>query len=482
MSPLRRPPRGRAIRVEPAANAPSPSRSLALSLVGKARLPEAPGLDSLLEEARLSGMYRADDLALAREIALGVCRQRTYLEKVLAGYLRHPLPAGAWRVHDAMLAGIYQALFLDRIPPHSIVDETVRLVGSVRTEKSYRGLANAIMRRVVGENNGGIPKLEDLPWPERYSVPDWLASSAGQVLPSAEVEGFFAANNAVAPLNLRRVNAPFVPPMEELMEKLRGELVDQLGRVVEVQRGRFLPDILAVDAPTLVPGRLPSFQAGHLTAEDEGAAVVGWLAGVKPGMRVLDMCASPGGKTAQLADLGMRDFSRFVSTDVSGGKLARLRHNLTRLHLQDLVETMLVEDLNPATDQFDLILVDAPCSGLGTLRRHPEARWRRTGKQFRSLVRTQREILRRADELLAPGGTLVYSVCTFNMKETDGQVEWVGENLPGLTVDEAPDGLPFDPAEFQTHPGRWRTFTHRHGCDSFFVARWRKNSSTSSSH
>lgn len=476
MSPLRRPLRGRPVRIEPAANAPSPSRSLALNLVGKAHSPEAPGLDQLLEEARLSGLYRSDDLALAREIALGVCRQRVYLETVLAGFLRHPLPDGAWRVRDALLVGIYQARFLDRIPAHSIVDETVRLVGSVRTEKTYRGLANAIMRRVVGEGAGDIPDPATLPWPTRYSIPDWLASAAGQVLPTTELEEFFAACNSQAPLNLRRVDASHVPPMEELVGRLKGELVDQLGRLVEIQPGHHLPDILLIDAPTLVPGRLPSFQAGHLTAEDEGAALVGWLAGAKPGMRILDLCAAPGGKTAQLVDLALRKPARMVATDVNTGKLDRLQQNLTRLQLGNLVETKLASDLDGESDQFDLVLVDAPCSGLGTLRRHPEARWRRTGKQFRALVRTQREILEKAVGLLAPGGTLVYSVCTFNERECDGQAQWLGEKHPDLRPLAAPENLPFDDAPFRSGEGRWRTFTHRHGCDSFFVTRWRKES------
>lgn len=462
----------RPIRVEPPGNAPSPARALALEILVRVLRPEGPGIDGLLEEARAGGLYRPGDLALAREISMGVCRQRPWLEEVLGRYLRHPLPRGAHRVHEALLMGIYQAAFLDKIPPHTIVDETVRLVGSVRTEKAYRGLANAIMRRVVGEERDTLLPGEDVSWLVRHGVPGWLASEAGQVLPQSELEAFFAACGKQAPLNLRRVQRPSTPEMEALEEKLRGELVDQTGRVVEMRRGRIFPDFLLIEAPGVAPDRLPSFQAGHLTAEDEGAALAGALAGARPGMRILDLCASPGGKTAQLADMAGRAPARFVATDVSEGKLARLRGTLARLDLLEVVETRLADDLDDSA--FDLVLVDAPCSGLGTMRRHPEVRWRRTSGQFRRLARTQREILQRAAPLVAPGGTLLYSVCTFNSAESDAVADWFLATFPGFLPAEAPEGLPLDPAGYRTAPGRWRTFTHRHGCDSFFIARFRR--------
>lgn len=475
MSPSRRLLRKRPIRVEPPENAPAPARSLALEIILKVMKPEGPGIDGLLEEARAGGLYRNDDLALAREISMGVCRQRLWLEEILGRYLHHPLPGGAFRVHEALLVGIYQAAFLDRIPAHTIVDETVRLVGSVRTEKAYRGLANAIMRKVVTAGREALLPGPEVNWLVRHGVPDWLASEAGQVLPQGELEDFFAACGEHAPLNLRRVGRAPAPAMDALEERLRGELVDQLGRVVDIRRGRIFPDFLLIDTAGVAPERLPSFQAGLLTAEDEGAAMAGALAGARAGMRILDYCASPGGKTAQLADMAERAPVRFVATDVSREKLKRLRGTLARLDLDTLVETKLAAELELAEEMaFDLVLVDAPCSGLGTLRRHPEVRWRRSSGQFRRLARNQREILHRAAGLVAPGGVLCYSVCTFNNAESDAMADWFLSKFPGFRPEEAPEGLPVETTAYRTAPGRWRTFTHRHGCDSFFVARFRK--------
>lgn len=470
--------RGAPRRVIVNTGSPTPARELALRLLLLADDASAPGLDALLADARATNQYSRADLSLAREIAAGVCRHRRWLEQLLDRFLHHPLPAGAARVRTALLAGLYQAVYLDRIPAHTLVDETVRLVGTVRTEAAYRGLANAIMRRVVVTPREELIEPPDLTWPIRHSVPDWLASEAGQVLGNGEAEALFAALNEHAPLSLRlTAQEPRLAPAQ-LVDRLRGEIVDAVGRVVEVGPGRLLADNIAVRARGLDPESLPSFQAGLLTAEDEGAEVVGWLAGPRPGDRLLDLCASPGGKTSHLADLTGRRHARLVASDVSERKLDRLRGTLRRLGLESQVEVRLADSLaadGELAGSFDVVLVDAPCSGLGTLRRHPEIRWRRSPAAIRALARQQRELLTHAARFVAPGGHLIYSVCTFNRAETDGVADAFAAEHANFSPAPAPEGLPFDSAALSTgRPGRWRTWTHRDGCDSFFIARWQR--------
>ncbi len=455
---------------------PSPARAAALAMLAGASGRHAQAMESTLEDTRRAGAISSLDASLAQEIARGVCRQRLWLEQILDRYLHHPLPRQAHKVREALLTGLYQYIFLDRIPPHTVVDETVRLVGTARTEASYRSLANAIMRRVVKEPKESLRPDPSDPWPVRHSVPGWLASEAGKIYPGGEAQEFFAASNEPAPLQLRAVALAGRPDLETVEEALRGEIVDHTHAVPEIERGRFLPDCLTIRGRGVALEFLPSFRRGLVTAEDEGAQIAGALAGARPGMAILDLCAAPGGKTGHLADLAERRMSRLVASDINKPKLRRLRDTLQRLGLADAVEVRHAAEITEKefTEGFDLVLVDAPCSGLGTLRRHPEARWRVSISDIRSLSHAQSALLDQAAPLVRRGGTLAYSVCTFPQQETDGVIDRFLERHEAFQPAPAPGGLPFDDAEFRTAPGRWRTATHRHACDTFFVARMKR--------
>ena len=454
----------------------APARRLALSMLVRSRDREAQGMERTLEEARQRGDISGVDASLAQEIALGVSRQRRWLEHLLHRYLHHPMPRQADKVQEALLTGIYQAVFLDRIPAHTVVDETVKLVAAARTETGYRGLANAIMRKVVAEPKGSLLPTDSDPWTLRYSVPDWLASEAGQVYRDDELRAFFAASNEPAPLALRIVQRPGAIEAEALMERLRGEIVDATHAVPDVAQGRHLADCIIVRGRGVVPAQLPSFRQGLVTAEDEGAQIAACFAGARRESRILDLCAAPGGKTAHLADLAERAPGLLVASDLEEAKLVRLRDTMQRLGLEGIVRTELADRLSPADfpGLFDIVLVDAPCSALGTLRRHPEARWRHQAANIRALAKNQLRILDRAREFVAPGGTLLYSVCTFTRPETDAVADRFLELHPEFAPAAAPEGLPFDDAPLRTAPGRWRTATHRDGCDTFFIARFRR--------
>jgi 16S rRNA (cytosine967-C5)-methyltransferase len=450
-------------------------------MLEQARDPRAPGMDTWLDEARSRGEISPQDAGLAREIAYGVCRHRRRLERVVDKFLEKPLPKGAWHVYETLLIGAYQVIYLDRVPSHSIVDESVRLVASARTEESYRGLVNAIMRRVVREHRETTPPPGEDPknWLDRHSVPDWLASEGGQIYRNSANEQFFAASNETAPLQLRVTTQVEGLSLVEIEERLRGEIVDITHTIPDVERGRFVEECLTIRGRGIAPEFLPSFRKGMVTAEDEGGQIAGWLAGAQPGMRVLDLCASPGGKAAHMMDLAKRNLD-LVACDVSEQKLHRLRETLQRVGLLALCDVRLADTMRAPefTESFDLALVDAPCSGLGTLRRHPEIRWRRSARDLRNLSRQQSDILEQAAPLVKVGGTLVYTVCTFTMSETEDVVSrFLGAHRE-YRLTGPPEGLPFDEKTFRSAEGRWRSAPHLHGCDAFFIARFRKNSVT----
>ncbi len=437
---------------------------------------ESPGFDAQLDDARRGSQVNAQDVALAREIAFGVVRHRRWLEEILARHLHKPLPAQAHQVRDALLIGIYQALFLDRIPAHTIVDETVRLVAAARPETGYRGLANAIMRKVTAAPRADMLPDPETPWPILHGVPEWLSGEAEQLYRGDELVDFFAACNAQAPLCLRATALAGAAGDDDLLAAIKQEIETHIQADADVARGA-LPRSFLVRGRGIAPELLPSFRAGIFTVEDEGAQIVSHLAGVKSGDAVLDLCASPGGKTSNIADLAGRKLLRFVACDVSEQKLTRLRDTLTRLQLMEVVVTKLAEQAleEERRESFDVVLVDAPCSALGTMRRHPEVRWKRSARDLRAIARQQYEILGNAARLVKPGGVLVYSVCTFTRVETDAVVDRFLQEHKGFAAADAPQNLPFDAKRLETTRGRWRTSPHQNGCDGFFIARMRKS-------
>lgn len=453
----------------------APARKAALQALMQAFDPSAPGLDVLLEEAARQQRLDGRDLGLARELALGVARRRRLLESILSQFLKKPLkksgPAAA--VHLALLMGIYQHLCMTSIPPHTIVHETVELAGDAVRGGPLRGLANAVMRRVVEaeELTAGLPG-RGANWPLWESFPPWLVEEAERAFPGQAPE-FARACNEPAPLCLRGT---------ALWQGTAGELQ---ARVLEEARALdpesaispgLLPGGFRLAGHGLNPARLPAFSQGLITAEDDAAQAAASLAGARPGMQVLDWCAAPGGKTAHLADDAGRQLARLVACDVSPRRLALLRSTLDRLKVR--AEVHLLDDFlrsPPPPGGFDLVLVDAPCTGLGTLRRHPEIRWRRGSDAIEKMAALQLQILQAALAHVAPGGVLHYSVCTISRAECEGvREEFLRENGDRVQPAPAPDGPTGLGQRRACGEGQWRFAPHWGDGDGFYVARFRR--------
>jgi len=410
------------------------------------------------------------DRALATELVYGVLRCRGRLDFALA-----PLSRQAYaRLEPALLRilrlGAYQLLQLDRIPAHAAVHETVELAKQSGLERAA-GLVNGMLRSLIRVR-------ERLVWPDAerepaehlvhaLSLPPWLAGRLLRQLGAAQALAAGASFMSAAPLVLR-VNS-LCADRESVLEELRRE-----GCTVAATR-------FAEEGIRVLERGDKSIQSwkeeGRFQAQDEASMLISHLLEPRPGERILDACAAPGGKTTHLAALtGNR--AALVACDLYPSRLRLVRQGAQRLGcrgIDTLVRDWAGESAGPPQGFFDRVLVDAPCSGLGVLRRNPEIRWRRTEEEIAQLAALQKTILARTAPLVRPGGTLLYSVCTFTAEETDGVAAAFlaahGDFRPVDMRPLAPCGL----LPLFDGDGRLRTWPHRHdGMDAFFAVRFQR--------
>jgi 16S rRNA (cytosine967-C5)-methyltransferase len=395
---------------------------------------------ALIERA---GLPRRDR-DLAAELAYGTLRRLLPLDHALGRLLDRPASRAPPRVRAALRLGAYQVLFT-RIPDHAAVAETVGLM-----DRGHRGLVNAVLRRLIREGTpqlaGGSARNVSL----RTGLARWAVEELRAQL-GEEAELAAAALATPAPLTLRTNTCRIA--VEDMTAALRSA-------GLEPEVGRIHPGSLRL--PGGRPRELPGFHDGWFAVQDEASAWVVDVLGPQPGDRVLDACAGPGGKAA---DIACRS-GAVVAGDVSPARIALMERAAARLRVR---ATSLVQDAaRPAVRGcFDRVLVDAPCSGIGAARRRPELLWRVRRRDIARLSRLQLEILTASSELLRPGGVLVYSVCTFPREETETVCDGLLRAVPELRPD------PFEAPGAGTVE-RARLWPHRHGTDAMFVARFRR--------
>jgi 16S rRNA (cytosine967-C5)-methyltransferase len=351
----------------------------------------------------------AADRGLLREIAAGVTRRRSSLDAVVDAFSDRPPEEG---IRRALRIGLYQILYLDRIPTRAAVDTTVELVRTVRTHAT--GFANAVLRAAArsllarDERPGPHPKREDEAGHQAFahSHPEWL------VRRWLAASGYERTLSRLRAGNRRPRTFLRVRPgrMEALREALRGAGVTYAA-VPE------RPDALRLEGDHLVRA-LPGFTEGWFTVQDPTAQAVAPMLGARAGERILDVGAAPGGKTAHLADL-TEDAAEIVAADLVPGRLRRVTETCARLGLAS-VRPVAVDASRPGFlggAAFDRVLIDAPCSNTGVLRRRVEARWRLTEDDVVRLASLQGGFLRAAAPLVRPGGTLLYGTCSLEEEE-----------------------------------------------------------------
>jgi 16S rRNA (cytosine967-C5)-methyltransferase len=383
------------------------------------------------------------DRAFATELAFGTLRHLRSIDWALDQVATRPVSRMSPSARTTLRLGAYQVLFAD-VAPHAAVGETVGLAGD-----RERGFVNAVLRRLVREPPGWPAGSSDADVSVRTGLVPWAVQELGRLLPPDEVEPAARALATQADLCVR-VNTAVVE-VGAFREALLDAGVEPAPAPLDdtcflVERGD--------------PRALPGYEQGWFAVQDQASAFVVRALDLTPGQRVLDACAAPGGK-ALYAAASVGDAGLVVATDLHPGRAGLIRRGADRLGLRPLV--MAQDATAPALrGPFDRIVVDAPCSGLGSARRRPELLWRNKREDLSKLARHQVAIVSSLADLLEPGGRLVYSVCTFPRAETEAAADAIVRHRPDLvpaTID-GPDG----PGE------RVRLWPHRHGSDGMFVA------------
>ena len=398
-------------------------------------------------------------------LVYGVLRGKTRLERRLSPYLKKPFDKQAVEVRAALLLCAFELDSMDAVPDRAAVHQAVELVRALGQEERT-GFVNAVLRRLARQEL--TPELPDRAvaprlWAEQVaSHPRWLVDEMAARLGEEEAANWCEANNRQPPIFVR----------------LRDPLPEELAASVEqlpLEEEPLVPGALRL-APE--PGRvsaLPGFTEGAFWVQDAAAQAVGLLLGLQPGMRVLDACAAPGGKTLSAAQAVGPDGS-VLAVDRSRPRLALLSESAQRLGMDNVeVESrdLLKEPWGSREGDgvFDAVLLDAPCSGLGVIRRHPDVRWSRGPEALAQYSRTQTDLLRSVAPAVAPNGVLVYSVCSFTDLETERVIAaFLGDCEARFRLADPRAVLP-GVCQPLLEGDVLRTYPHRHDMDAFFAAR-----------
>lgn len=432
---------------------------------------EGVPLDLVMAEALRHPFAEPRDLQFCRALVYGVVCWRGYLDALLATLSSHPVAGMKPLTRQALRCGLYQLLVMDRVPPSAAINETVQLLKEAGQPRWLTGFVNGVLRRVSRElatlPHPGDPAGPGKSWARHdlFSHPRWLYD---RWLARYGEEGTLAicrANNAGASLALR---ATARIGRDELLAKLQAA-----GIVVEL--GRFAPAALLLPGYRGAVTGLPGYGEGCFQVQDEAAQLVVALLGVVGEGLWLDACAGLGGKTTQLAELAGPGI-KVVAVEPEARRFELLGANLQRLGLGGAVETRFGSIAALAagdTRKFQGILVDAPCSGLGVIRRHPDIRWNRQESDLPRYQSTQLSLLDQADALLAPGGVLVYATCSTEPEENERVVDLFLAAHRDFQIEDCREFLPESAREFVGGDGFFRTRPDQ-GVDGFFSARLKK--------
>jgi 16S rRNA (cytosine967-C5)-methyltransferase len=428
-------------------------------------------LDQLMEEYVFT-MALGDprDRQLIMSMIYGVARWRVYLDWVVENFSKHPLSKIKNRTLQTLRIGIFQLLFLDRIPASAAINETVQALKDLKQPKWLTGFVNGILRS-VDRNRHKIPDPLDannialLPETALMSHPEWLITRWKKRYGNSGALTICRKNNTQAPISLR-VNTTLTTP-SALLKKLRND-------GLHAEAGKYSPLAIKLDAFTGPVTAIPGFADGLFQVQDEAAQLVSLLLGpLQPGRSYLDGCSGLGGKTSHLAQMRASG-SRLVALDPHSGRIRKLKENLARLRhgtTVTIVEGTLDTLLPDNREKFSGILIDAPCSGLGVIRRHPDIRWNRSPDDLPRYQGKQLELLEIAAQLVAMQGILVYATCSTEPEENDAVVKKFLAAHPQFILSDCREMLPNSAAGLVDSTGFFRTLPGHDDLDGFYAAR-----------
>ncbi len=417
-----------------------------------------------LLDASLSGhpQLKLQDKKLITEIVYGTLRMRGRLDWVIERLYRGKFNTMDVSVRNILRTALYQMLFTERIPDFAIVNEAVEITKKMRRKGS--GLVNAILRNF-------IRKKDQIAYPEMgkdpahyisivHSHPLWMVKKWIEMFGVEETAALCRANNQVPPVVLR------VNTLKTTRESSKEEL-SQHG--FEVNETIFSPDGLIISSPPTPVRETDCYTSGRIQFQDEASQLITRLVSPKAGDNILDICAGMGGKTTHLAAV-MENRGRILALDINKKKIDALCKNASRLDaaiVDAQVGDAREEPGKASLESFDRILIDAPCTGLGTLRRNPEIKWRTLPEDARKCSVVQKAILENAAACLKKGGYLIYSTCTITKEENEAVIADFTNRHPDFICNRPPDTIN---SRLVDDRGYFRSYPHRHGTDGFFGA------------
>lgn len=442
------------------------SRYLAVEILEEIEVKEAYSnllLRKVIDEKDLE----KEESNLLTELVYGVIQRKMTLDYQLAPFLKKQKNLDNW-VRQVLRISLYQMEYLDRIPDHAIVNEAAN-IARVKGHKGIVGLVNGVLRNVQRKGVRDASKIKPINQrlSTQFSLPLWLVDEFIEELGTEEAEKLAASLIERPKLSLR-VNLAKIS-REEAIEELQSE-------GYEVGKSTISPfGIIALNG---VPADTRLFKEGLLAVQDESSMLVAPALNVEGNHYVLDACAAPGGKTMHIASnyLDESKDGKVVALDIHEHKIGLINENAKRQQVENIVEAKQL-DARKVLDQFeentfDRVLIDAPCSGLGLMRRRPEIRYNKTKEDILSLQKLQIEIIHAVSKVLKPGGELIYSTCTISSKENQDVIKQFLEENDHFSQENV--DLPNDQLQ-QGKDGSITIYPHQYDTDGFFIARLKKN-------
>ncbi len=420
-------------------------------------------IDKLLNNELRSGGLESRDKALLTELVNGIVRWKAKLDWVLIGFYHGEYQKCLNIIKNAMRVGLYQILFMDRIPIPAAIFESVEIVKQIQGEKTA-AIVNGVLRNIARNiHNIRYPKIED---DETYyyailhSHQKWMVKRWMERFGAEETEKLLERNNERPPVSVRvnklKANVDDIIELFDVHE-LNYQKVPDLDCSIYVYNTKF--DITSTDL----------YNTGKISIQDPSATLASMLTGAKPGDFVYDLCAAPGGKSFYIAEM-MQNQGKIIACDKYESKLHIINKGKERLGF-DIIEALEADAETYTSDEkADVVICDAPCSGFGIISKKPDIKWSRDIDELKKIVNLQKSILNNAATLVKPGGALVYSTCTIEPEENTEVASWFLESHPDFELDPAENYI----SDRYCKDGMLQTYPHIHGIDGAFGVRFVK--------
>lgn len=432
------------------------TRQLVLTIL--ADFDKSPGdLERLIDKTLNHKRMEHRDRRFVFELVYGIVRNRTYLDFCINQFLSGDQRLDTLR--RILQIGVYQIMFMDRVPDHAAVNESVNIAKHNKKTAGASGVVNAVLRNIIkNKRNISLPDPQkDLH--ERLSVefshPRWMIERWLSHYGLAKTKKLLAFNNERPPIFLRRK-----------MRDISRQQFETDVRTICEQAGGYLNLYYKMKKP-LDPENIRLLRHGYCTVQAPSSGWVVALVDVQKGEHIVDMCSAPGGKTSLMAEIAGEQ-GTVVACDISMPRLKKMVNTAHLMNLDNIYPIVCDGVFPPFAGRFDKVLLDAPCSGTGVLHRHPDGRWIRTPEGIARMQQVQRKLLGSAADLIGPGGILVYSTCSLEPEENEQQIEWFLNKNPQFRLDHSPDVIP---NKFIDNSGFLRITPFEHNMDGMFGAR-----------